>query len=123
MFFGNTQFQGAIVGINCFTDGGFLKCFPHVTEDFVLRDVWETLQKATIRKAIDAYNRALELGIAKEQARSVLPEGNTVSRLYMNGTLRSWLHYVDVRTSADTQAEHRLIATKCSDILHSLENL
>lgn len=92
-------------------------------EDSVLHGVWETLQKATIRKAINTYNRALELGIAKEQARSVLPEGNTVSRLYMNGTLRSWLHYVDARCSPDTQAEHRLIASKCSDILYSLENL
>ena len=61
------------------------------------------------------YTEALKLGIAKEQARAVLPEGNTVSRLYMNGTLRSWVHYIQLRTGNGTQKEHREIALACAN--------
>jgi thymidylate synthase (FAD) len=63
--------------------------------------------------AATAYHWAIEKGIAKEQARAVLPEGMTVSRLYMNGTLRSWIHYIKVRAGIETQKEHRDIAIAC----------
>ena len=64
-----------------------------------------------------AYNWAIENGIAKEQARSVLPEGLTVSKLYMNGTLRSWIHYIQLRSANGTQKEHMLIAQECAKVI------
>ena len=67
-----------------------------------------------LRAAETAYNWAIDTGIAKEQARAVLPEGLTKTRLYMNGTVRSWIHYIDLRTSPETQKEHRDIATLCA---------
>lgn len=76
--------------------------------------IWNEKQHAVIRAARDAYTWAVENGIAKEQARSVLPEGNTVSRLYMNGTLRSWIHFVELRSSNGTQKEHQLVALACA---------
>ena len=75
---------------------------------------WEQMQQGVIDKAKDAYTWAVEHGIAKEQARAVLPEGNTVSRLYMNGTLRSWIHYIQLRAANGTQKEHILIAIECA---------
>jgi thymidylate synthase (FAD) len=75
---------------------------------------WEQLQQGVVDKAKEAYTWAVDHGIAKEQARAVLPEGNTVSRLYMNGTLRSWIHYIQLRASNGTQKEHILIATECA---------
>ena len=75
---------------------------------------WEQLQQNVIDKAKDAYNWAVDHGIAKEQARAVLPEGNTVSRLYMNGTIRSWIHYIQLRAANGTQKEHILIANECA---------
>ena len=80
------------------------------TEDKELSEVWQEKQQQVIHDAREAYNWAVSNGIAKEQARSVLPEGNTVSRLYMAGTLRSFLHYIDVRTDVSTQLEHRELA-------------
>jgi thymidylate synthase (FAD) len=71
---------------------------------------WSEKQQAVIEAAKDAYAWAIENGIAKEQARAVLPEGNTLSRLYMNGTLRSWIHYIELRSSNGTQKEHMEIA-------------
>ena len=71
---------------------------------------WAEKQEAVIEAAKDAYNWAIENGIAKEQARVVLPEGNTVSRMYMNGTLRSWIHYIELRSANGTQLEHMNIA-------------
>lgn len=71
---------------------------------------WEILQDALIRKTTEAYEWALEQGIAKEQARAILPEGLTPSRMYMNGTLRSWIFYLQQRLDASTQKEHREIA-------------
>lgn len=71
---------------------------------------WAEKQEAVIEAAKDAYNWAIENGIAKEQARAVLPEGNTVSRMYMNGTLRSWIHYIELRSANGTQLEHMEIA-------------
>lgn len=78
---------------------------------------WDDMQASVWRVAEATYRYALERGIAKEVARSVLPEGMTPSRLYMAGTLRSWLHYVDLRTTQATQKEHREIATDVANIL------
>ena len=75
-------------------------------DDDVLKDTWKTQQDLIIKSAQNAYNWALENGIAKEQARAVLPEGITVSRMYMNGTLRSWVHYIQLRSANGTQKEH-----------------
>ena len=74
-------------------------------------------QKRVINAAKDAYKWALENGIAKEQARAVLPEGNTETTLYMSGTLRSWIHYCKLRRSNGTQKEHMIIADQCWDVL------
>jgi thymidylate synthase (FAD) len=75
---------------------------------------WERMQENVINQARDAYTWAIEKGIAKEQARAVLPEGLTESKLYMNGTLRSWIHYIQLRASNGTQKEHILIAKECA---------
>ena len=80
------------------------------TEDEKIINEWEKLQNSLIENAKEVYNWAIENGIAKEQARSVLPEGNTVSRMYMNGTLRSWVHYIELRSANGTQKEHMEIA-------------
>jgi thymidylate synthase (FAD) len=74
-------------------------------------------QKELVAHAIEVYNWAVAKGIAKEQARAVLPEGNTVSRLYMNGTLRSWIHYIQLRSANGTQKEHMQIAQKCAEVI------
>ena len=74
---------------------------------------WKAQQDLVSSIAETAYHWAIEKGIAKEQARAVLPEGMTVSRLYMNGTLRSWIHYLKVRTGVETQKEHRDVAIAC----------
>jgi thymidylate synthase (FAD) len=78
---------------------------------------WENLQKQVIETSRNAYTWAIEHGIAKEQARSVLPEGNTISRLYMNGTLRSWIHYIELRSANGTQKEHIDVALKCAEVI------
>jgi thymidylate synthase (FAD) len=80
------------------------------SEDDTTQGAWATMQDNVMTEAKVNYDAALALGIAKEQARALLPEGLTVSRLYMAGTLRSWIHYCNVRTKRDTQAEHRTIA-------------
>src|SRR5210317_1131346 len=87
------------------------------TEDRELAESWNMAQKAVINAANDAYQWALENGIAKEQARAVLPEGNTETTLYMAGTLRSWVHYCDLRMGNGTQKEHMVVAQKCWDVL------
>lgn len=81
---------------------------------------WLTLQQDLARAAKDAYTWAISNGIAKEQARSVLPEGMTESRLYMQGTLRSWVHYIELRTDPGTQREHRDIARECALAIESV---
>jgi len=78
---------------------------------------WEQLQKNVIEAARNAYSWAIDHGIAKEQARSVLPEGNTLSKLYMNGTLRSWIHYLELRSANGTQQEHIDVALKCAEVI------
>ena len=78
---------------------------------------WEERQKRVIREAEEAYAWAIENGIAKEQARAVLPEGLTVSRLYMNGTLRSWIHFIELRSANGTQKEHQKVARQCAKVI------
>ena len=87
------------------------------TDDNELASEWTIKQMNVIAEAKNAYDWAIENGIAKEQARSVLPEGNTQSRMYMNGTLRSWIHYCQLRMANGTQKEHMEIAKQCWDIL------
>lgn len=88
-----------------------------VTEDSLLQKAWEINQQKIIDEAKRVYDWAIDNGIAKEQARSVLPEGNTQSKLYMNGTLRSWIHYCTLRMSNGTQKEHMDVATECWNII------
>ena len=78
---------------------------------------WQNLQRDLINKTRDVYSWAVAKGIAKEQARAVLPEGLTVSRLYMNGTLRSWIHYIILRAGNGTQKEHADIALACAEVI------
>jgi thymidylate synthase (FAD) len=78
---------------------------------------WEVMQNRVIAEAKNAYEWAVSKGIAKEQARAVLPEGLTVSRLYMSGTLRSWIHYIDLRSENGTQLEHQQIAIECARVI------
>jgi thymidylate synthase (FAD) len=87
------------------------------TEDLQLQAFWQQQQLRVINAAKEAYTWAIDNGIAKEQARAVLPEGNTVSRLYMNGTLRSWIHYIELRSENGTQKEHRDIAVQCGIVI------
>jgi thymidylate synthase (FAD) len=78
---------------------------------------WDAQQKFVIENVKRIYAEAIERGIAKEQARAILPEGNTVSRLYMNGTLRSWIHYIELRADNGTQKEHQEIAVACANVI------
>jgi thymidylate synthase (FAD) len=89
-------------------------------QDKVLQTQWEKQQSAVAIASQQAYNWALDNGIAKEQARAVLPEGITTSRLYMQGTLRSWLHYIELRSGPETQKEHREVAQACAQALESI---
>ncbi len=84
------------------------------TDEKWLQDAWQGLQDNVIREAKFAYNWAIQNGIAKEQARTVLPEGLMESRLYMNGTLRSWIHYIELRSAHGTQQEHVEVAGACA---------
>jgi thymidylate synthase (FAD) len=90
------------------------------TDDLYLNNWWNAAQVRVQCEAELMYKAALEKGIAKEQARKLLPEGLTMSKMYMNGTLRSWLHYVDIRCDKATQKEHREVAEKCRDELTKL---
>lgn len=86
-------------------------------EDRELQRYWNELQIDVLVQAKRSYEAALKAGIAKEVARKVLPEGITTSKMYMNGTLRSWLHYISVRTDPSTQKEHRVVAEQCKELL------
>jgi thymidylate synthase (FAD) len=79
-----------------------------------LQTAWNVQQQVVIDQAKRAYEWAIHNGIAKEVARAVLPEGLTMSRMYVNGTIRSWLHYIDIRSDVATQKEHREIAMACA---------
>jgi thymidylate synthase (FAD) len=81
---------------------------------------WERQQQLVIDAAKSAYTWAIEHGIAKEQARAVLPEGNTKSRMYMNGTLRSWIHFIELRSGNGTQKEHMEVAVECAKVIASV---
>jgi thymidylate synthase (FAD) len=87
------------------------------SDDISLQNWFEGAQRRIMEEAKFLYSSALEKGIAKECARVLLPEGLTVSRMYMNGTLRSWLHYIDIRCEKATQKEHRDVADQCRDII------
>jgi len=82
-----------------------------------LARVWQERQQSIIRTCREAYSWAIQNGIAKEQARAVLPEGLTVSRLYMNGTLRSWIHFIELRSANGTQLEHQQVARACAEVI------
>jgi len=86
-------------------------------DDVLLQTHWEQQQKRIIDLSKEVYDWALERGIAKEQARKVLPEGLTKTRLYMNGTLRSWVHYIELRGANGTQKEHMEIAHACAKVI------
>ena len=83
----------------------------------ILAGTWRNKQTQVLEVVKEAYKWAIDNGIAKEQARAVLPEGLTVSRLYMNGTLRSWIHYIQLRSANGTQKEHQEIALKCAEVI------
>ncbi len=87
------------------------------TDDEDLQKKWEKWQNNVISEARMAYNWAIENGIAKEQARAVLPEGLIESRLYMNGTLRSWVHFIELRSANGTQKEHQEVAKACAEVI------
>jgi thymidylate synthase (FAD) len=85
-----------------------------------LARLWEEKQQGVIRAAREAYTWAVTNGLAKEQARVVLPEGNTESRVYMNGTLRSWVHFIELRAGNGTQKEHQLVAVACAKAIAAI---
>jgi thymidylate synthase (FAD) len=87
------------------------------TNDETLKNEWNYRQDQVIQFSMENYIWAIENGIAKEQARVVLPEGNTLSRLYVNGTLRSWIHYIELRSDNGTQKEHRELANVCAQAI------
>lgn len=107
----NRQNSIELEGVEDFGKGGNKTQHERLSED------WNMRQKKVIRAAKEAYNWALDNGIAKEQARAVLPEGNTESTLYMAGSLRSWIHYCQLRMSHGTQKEHTIVAQQCWDIV------
>ena len=90
------------------------------TDDAAIKAWWENAQREQVKESTSLYERALAKGIAKEQARSLLPEGLTTSRMYMNGTMRSWIHYLKQRLHPSTQKEHRLIAQQVLEVLRTV---
>ena len=91
-----------------------------VKHDESINYIWESYQEVIIERCKKAYAWALEAGIAKEQARAVLPEGLTMSKMYVNGTLRSWIHYVELRSAHGTQQEHMEIAKAVGDVIYKI---
>lgn len=90
------------------------------TDSVELQREWERHQRRVLWMVKEVYEWAIDNGIAKEQARAVLPEGNTVSRLYMNGTIRSWIHYIELRGANGTQKEHIEIAKACAEAIYKI---
>jgi thymidylate synthase (FAD) len=90
------------------------------TDDESLQEKWDYIQNIVVNQIKNYYEWALENGIAKEQARAILPEGMTKSRMYMNGSLRSWIHYIQIRSGIETQKEHREVALACVDVIESI---
>ena len=93
---------------------------PKTIAGEIIKEEWRRRQENVVWAAKEAYKWAIENGIAKEQARCVLPEGNTISRMYMNGTLRSWIHYIQLRSANGTQKEHIEIAKACADVISKI---
>ena len=91
-----------------------------ITDDTNLHVAWEQHQRNVWNAAMKAYEWAIDNGIAKEQARAVLPEGNTVSRLYVNGTIRSWIHYIELRSANGTQQEHMDLAIAVAEAISKI---
>ena len=91
-----------------------------IDSDEDIHYAWADKQQEVIDKAREVYDWAIAAGIAKEQARVVLPEGNTKTRLYMNGTLRSWVHYIELRGANGTQKEHMDIAHACAKVISEI---
>ena len=91
-----------------------------LSDESELHYAWREKQREVIDKARSVYEWAIQNGIAKEQARVVLPEGNTKTRLYMNGTLRSWIHYIELRGANGTQKEHMSIAHACAEVINKI---
>ena len=89
----------------------------HSVDDVAFQEVWNVLQKGVLDNNVSAYEKALDMGIAKEQARALLPEGLTGTTLYMSGSLRSWIHYCDLRMANGTQKEHMDIAKRCWSVI------
>jgi thymidylate synthase (FAD) len=89
-------------------------------EDANLDFWWKRYQNQVLKEATHAYEWAVTNGIAKEVARAVLPEGLTLSKMYVNGTLRSWIHYIDIRSDKATQKEHRIIALECAKVISQI---
>jgi len=85
-----------------------------------INHIWESYQEVIIERCKHAYEWAIQAGIAKEQARAVLPEGLTMSRMYVNGTLRSWIHYIQLRSENGTQKEHIDIAKACAEAIYQI---
>ena len=90
------------------------------TDNATLIETWRQRQNQIMDEVEDAYKWALDNGIAKEQARAVLPEGMTKSRMYMAGTLRSWVHYIQLRSANGTQKEHQEVALACADVIETV---
>jgi len=91
-----------------------------VTDDPEIQEEWDKIQDNVIELTKAAYDRALKLGIAKEQARAVLPEGLTASTMYVNGTIRSWIHYIELRSAHGTQKEHMEIAKEVGKVISQI---
>ena len=94
-----------------------------LTDNLALQSLWENYQNKVIETAQNAYAFAIANGIAKEQARAVLPEGNTMSRLYVQGTIRSFIHYIEVRKANGTQLEHIVLAQKIAQVISEVFNV
>jgi len=96
---------------------------PSIQNDKKMQELiteWQRRQTGVINQCREVYKWAVEHGIAKEQARAVLPEGLTKSRLYMSGTLRSWIHFIELRSANGTQKEHRLVAVECAKVISEI---
>jgi thymidylate synthase (FAD) len=89
-------------------------------DNIELFDEWETIQTEVINFVKERYEWAISQGIAKEVARVILPEGNTLSRMYMNGSIRSWIHYIEVRSGNGTQKEHMMVARTCAEAINKI---
>ena len=94
--------------------------FPIDCDDAELNGWWTAVANSVLVSAYQQYEAALEKGISREVARAILPEGMTATRMYMSGTFRSWIHYLQLRMSADTQAEHRAVASSIASIFSSI---